>query len=60
MKLKSRKLTLNRETLRTLQEQALRRVAGGGSDFGCSAYCDTYMDCSTACLAPTNIHFVCG
>ena len=71
MKRKPRKLTLNRETLRTLQDQSLRRVAGGdsvnescywmcGTLHGCSNYCDTDYECSTGCDLPTNLWYACG
>jgi natural product precursor len=36
---KSKKLVLNRETIRNLQESELRAVAGGEDN---SWYCDTY------------------
>jgi natural product precursor len=36
---KSKKLMLNRETIRNLQESELRAVAGGEDN---SWYCDTY------------------
>lgn len=47
-KLCSKKLTLNRETLRSLQAGELRRAAGGDSfQFGCdSGSCPN--DCGTA------------
>jgi hypothetical protein len=47
-KLRTRKLTLNRETLLSLQADELRRAAGGDSfQFGCeSGSCPN--DCGTA------------
>ena len=58
MKRKPRKLVLSRETLTALEDRSLRLV-GGGSHFNCSAYCDSYYDCSTACIIPTNIWHAC-
>jgi hypothetical protein len=44
MKKRSGKLSLNRETLRKLEVQALRQAAGGGPT-DTSAYCDVATGC---------------
>jgi hypothetical protein len=71
MKSKARKLTLNRETLATLEARSLRAIAGGGSYegscnwvcttfHGCSDQCDSNYECSTGCDLPTNLWQACG
>jgi|GEM_PF-3359134 len=50
MKKQPKKLTLNRETLRSLKENALVPANGGGSGaLGSLCEC-TYMDCSEQCF----------
>ena len=64
-KLRTKKLTLNRETLRSLQAGELRRAAGGDSfQFGCESGscpndcgtvgCDTAATCACTGTCPTN------
>ena len=52
MNKKMKKLTLNRETLRNLEDKALLRVAGGESevDSECRTACET-------CTCPLQTHF---
>ena len=52
MKKSSGKLKLHRETLGSLQENALREVAG-------QAKGPTAIDCSVTCLAPDQTSFNC-
>lgn len=50
MKKQLKKLTLNRETLRSLKENALVPANGGGSGaFGSLCEC-TYLNCSEKCF----------
>jgi hypothetical protein len=69
MKRKPRKLTLSRETIRSLADPSLRQAGGGSgssccwmctSFHGCSEQCDTDWECSTGCDQPTNLWYVCG
>ena len=50
MKRKPRKMVLNRETLRDLEDCSLRYVGGGSNPAG---GCDSYQDCSIACFVPS-------
>ena len=45
MKKNSRKLSLNRETLRSLQELALKGVGGGAT----TSFCNNTTDCTDSC-----------
>jgi hypothetical protein len=52
MKKNTGKLKLHRETLGSLEENALRKVARGGKG-------PTAIDCSITCLAPDQTSFNC-
>jgi hypothetical protein len=49
MKKSAKKLTISRETIRTLQEIGLEAVNGGVTDSSCAFSCDPY----TARICPT-------
>jgi hypothetical protein len=49
MKKTGRKLTLNPETLRTLQDSTLSPAVGGTTVFGTLQEC-TYLNCSSQCF----------
>ena len=49
MKKNTKKLTLSRETVRTLQEIGLEAVNGGVTDSSCAISCDPY----TVRICPT-------
>jgi natural product precursor len=50
-RMSSKKLTLNKETLRRLDERELGEVAGG-SNMGCNSKYSCPSDCKAACLPP--------
>lgn len=59
MNRKTRKLVLNRETLRELEDRSLAQV-GGASHYNCTAFCDTNRDCSSICRQPSDVFHACA
>jgi hypothetical protein len=55
MKKSSKKLTLNRDTLRNLGAPSLEAAAGGAvTNYRCTIYCTAYVSCPQSCGGTCN------
>ncbi len=52
---KTSRLTLNKETLRSLEESHMQNVAGGAPTHGVGCYTANYTDCGSCGIACTAI-----